>query len=82
MRSSGPNIADSSEKPNPTDFVPVNGQSNGLVDVLMQIGRERQQRMESLRDGLLRGDDTEALEHARELTGLPSRNSPATAITT
>jgi hypothetical protein len=39
--------------------------SNGLVDVLLKIGRERQGLMESLREAVLRGDDAEALERAR-----------------
>ena len=51
--------------------------SSELADVLIRIGRERQQLMESLRDTLLRGEDAEALECARELTGLP-RNSTTT----
>ena len=49
--------------------------SSGLVDVLLTIGRERQRLMESLREALLRGDDAEALERARELTGLPSQRA-------
>lgn len=51
--------------------------SSGLVDVLLTIGRERQRFMESLRDALLSGDDAEALERARELTGLPTKRAPA-----
>jgi hypothetical protein len=49
--------------------------SSGLVDVLLTIGRERQRLMESLRDALLRGDEAEALERARELTGIPTKAS-------
>lgn len=49
--------------------------SSGLVDVLLKIGRERQRLMKSLRESLLSGDDAEALEHARELTGLPSKHA-------
>lgn len=49
--------------------------SSGLVDVLLKIGRERRRLMESLREALLRGDDAEALERARELTGLPSKRA-------
>ena len=72
----GPNIADSSENPNPTDFIPINEPSNGLVDVLMQIGREHQRFMESLlHDALLCDYNAEALEHARELTGIPRKNT-------
>jgi hypothetical protein len=33
--------------------------------------------MESLRDALLNGDDAEALERARELTGLPKKSALA-----
>jgi hypothetical protein len=49
--------------------------SSGLVDALLTIGCERQRFMESLREALLRGDDAEALERARELTGLPTKSS-------
>ena len=49
--------------------------SSGLVDVLLKIGRERQRLMESLREALLRGDEAEGLERARELTGLPSKRA-------
>jgi hypothetical protein len=56
--------------------------SSGLVDVLLTIGRERRRILEAMKAALLRGDDDVALEHARELTGLPSRKSPVTAVTT
>lgn len=56
--------------------------SSGLIDVLLEIGRERQRIMEAMKAALLRGDDDATLEHARELTGLPSRKSPVTAVTT
>ena len=46
----------------------------GLVDVLMQIGQERAKLLESIKEALLRGDDAEALERARELTGLPRKH--------
>jgi hypothetical protein len=44
--------------------------SSGLIDVRPKIGHERQHLMESLRGELLRLDDAEALERARELTGI------------
>jgi hypothetical protein len=56
--------------------------SSGLIDILLEIGRERQRIMEAMKAALLRGDDDAALEHAGELTGLPSRKSPVTAVTT
>ena len=56
--------------------------SGGLVDVIIQIGRERQRIVESLRDALLRGDDADALEYAGELTGLPTRRSTESPRTT
>jgi hypothetical protein len=46
--------------------------SSGLVEVLLTIGLERQRIMEAMKAALLSGDDDAALEHARELTGLPS----------
>jgi hypothetical protein len=44
-----------------------------LISALMEIGRERQRILESMRAALLRGDEDEALERARELTGLPAK---------
>jgi hypothetical protein len=46
-----------------------------LVDVILEIGRERQRIVEAMKVALLRGDDPEALECARELTGLPRKNA-------
>jgi hypothetical protein len=43
----------------------------GLVDVLVELGQQRARIMEAMRAALLRGDDAEALERARELTGVP-----------
>jgi hypothetical protein len=40
---------------------------------VLKIGGECQ-RMGSVCEELLRGDDAEALEHARELIGLPSKS--------
>jgi hypothetical protein len=48
----------------------------GLIDVLMEIGQEREKILVAMKEALLRGDDDEALERARELTGLP-RKRPA-----
>jgi hypothetical protein len=56
--------------------------ASGLVDLIVQIGRERQRIVESLRDSLLNGDDAEALERARELTGLPTNRSIVTSLST
>jgi hypothetical protein len=54
----------------------------GLVDALIAIGHERQQIMEAMKAALLRGDDDAALEHAHELTALPSHKSPASVVRT
>ena len=51
-----------------SDGVSVAG---GLIDTVIEIGQERARIMEAMRAALLRGDDAEALERARELTGLP-----------
>jgi hypothetical protein len=47
--------------------------SSGLLDVILDIGRERQQIMEEMKAALLRGDDEGALDRAREFTGDPQR---------
>lgn len=52
-----------------TPFMP------GLVDALMEIGKKRATILEAMKDALLRGDEDEALERARELTGLPSKRA-------
>jgi hypothetical protein len=70
----GPTISNSSEKSNAVS----NSEAllgAGLVDVLLEIGRERQRVMEAMKAALLRGDDDAALERARELTGLPTKSS-------
>jgi hypothetical protein len=54
----------------------------GLVDALIDIGRERQRIMEAMKAALLRGEDVAAREHARELTDLPSQTSPVSSVTT
>jgi hypothetical protein len=48
-------------------------QASGLLDVVMEIGRERSKIHVAMKEALLSGDDEEALELARELTGLPSK---------
>lgn len=61
---------------NPT-ISPTNREASsvsGLIDVLLDIGRERQRIMAAMKEALLRGDDAEALECARELTGLPRQS--------
>jgi hypothetical protein len=77
----GPTISNSSEKSNAVSNSEAFSGA-GLVDALLEIGRERQRIMEAMKAALLRDDDEAALEHARELTGLPSRKSPLTAVTT
>jgi len=62
--------------------VPGKQATAGLVDAIIAIGRERQRLMESLRDALLNGDDAEALERAREPTGLPTKRSVITSPST
>lgn len=70
MRSSGPNITNSRKKSNPA-FPHANG---GVIDVLIEIGQKRARILEGLKEALMRGDDADALEHARELTVLPRKN--------
>jgi hypothetical protein len=47
--------------------------SGGLVDVIMEIGQERPNILATMKAALVRGDEEEALERARELTGLPGK---------
>ena len=49
--------------------------AGGLVDTVIEIGQQRARIMEAMRAALLRGDYAEALERARELTGVPSKQS-------
>jgi hypothetical protein len=49
--------------------------TSGLVDTILQIGKERQRILTLMKTALLRGDDAEALDMARELTGLPRKNA-------
>jgi hypothetical protein len=47
----------------------------GLVDAIISIGKERQKILSAMKQALLRGDDEEALERAREMTGLPTKRA-------
>jgi len=47
--------------------------SSGLIDALMEIGKERANILEAMKAALLRGDEDEALERARDLMGLPRK---------
>lgn len=49
--------------------------SGGLVDVLIEIGQQPARILEAMKEALLCGDDAEALEHARDLIGLPTKRS-------
>jgi hypothetical protein len=73
MRSSGPNITNSRKKSNAA-FPSTNA---GVVDVLIEIGQERARILEAMKEALVRGDDSEALELARDLTDLPRKNASA-----
>jgi hypothetical protein len=51
----------------------LHGSVDGVIDAVAEIARERTKILESMKEALLRGDDDEALERARELTGLPRK---------
>jgi hypothetical protein len=53
--------------------------SHGVLDAVIEIGQQRARIVEAMKEALLRGDDAEALERARELTGLPSKRSTDSA---
>jgi hypothetical protein len=56
------------------EFVSVkqpSGDYSGLIDAVIEIGMQRRKIVVAMKEALLRGDDREALELARELTGLP-----------
>ena len=57
--------------PVPDGETPVNHSS--LLDALLEIGQERAKILVAMKEALLRGDDDEALERARELAGLPTK---------
>ena len=75
-------VRDRPNIPKPATVSDAEANSAGLVDALIAIEHERQRIMEAMRAILLRGDDDAALEHARELTGLPTHKSPVSAVTT
>jgi hypothetical protein len=49
------------------------GNTAPMIDLLLEMGRERAGILLVMKEALLRGDDDEALERARELTGLPTK---------
>lgn len=49
--------------------------ARGVIEAVTKIARERTQILESMKAALVRGDDEEALEKARELTGLPPKRT-------
>jgi len=51
------------------------GNADAVIDAISEIARERTKILEAMRAALLRGDDEEALERARELTGLPPKQA-------
>jgi len=57
--------------------VPGSETSGALIDAVMEISRRRAKILLAMKEALVHGDDGEALEYARELTGLPRKNAPA-----
>jgi hypothetical protein len=59
------------------ELVPVEGMrvTDGLIDAVVQIGQERAKILEAMKEALVCGDEHEALERARGLTGVPSNRS-------
>jgi hypothetical protein len=53
-----------------------------VVDVLIEIGQQRARILEATKEALMSGDDAEALEYARELTGLPTKRFVVTSPST
>lgn len=47
--------------------------NDGVVDAVIKIGHQRAEILKAMKEALVRGDEDEALERARELTGLPSK---------
>jgi hypothetical protein len=68
-------VQDRPNIPKPCTVSDAEVNPTGLVDALIDIGRERQRIMEAMKAALLRGDDVVALEHARQLTGLSTKRS-------
>jgi hypothetical protein len=50
----------------------------GVVDAILEVGRQRQAVLEQLRAALQSGNDSEALRRARELCGLRNEESNRT----
>ena len=51
--------------------------STGLLDAALEIATERRATLAQMRKALERGDDAEALRHARTLCGLADEPSPS-----
>jgi len=48
--------------------------NEGILDAVIEISRRQAKILEAMRDALERGDNDEALDHARELCGLPRKS--------
>ncbi|MGA8086441.1 MAG: hypothetical protein WCA10_03990 [Terracidiphilus sp.] len=44
----------------------------GVVDAILEVGKQRRAQLELLRSALVSGHDTDALGFARQLCGLPA----------
>ncbi len=51
--------------------------STGLLDAALEIATERRATLAQMRKALERGDDAEALRHARKLCGLSDKQKPS-----
>ena len=51
----------------------------GALDAVIEIGEKRQQILLAMKDALVRGDEQEALELARDLTDLPRKRTEGAA---
>src|ERR1700722_434035 len=47
------------------------GSLSGVVDAILEVGRERKSLLDQMRSALLSSNDAEALRFARQLCGLP-----------
>jgi hypothetical protein len=45
----------------------------GILDAVIEVSKRQAKLIEEMRDALERGDDVEALEKARELTGVRTK---------
>ena len=52
---------------------PTAAEVEGVLDAVMKIAEERRQVLLAMKDALIRGDEQEALELARDLTDLPRK---------